>query len=41
LTAGSLDQLQAEHAELTQVLIDAKVVIAEKEGAHRALLSCA
>jgi hypothetical protein len=31
-TAASLAQLQEEHAELTHVLIEAKVSIAEKEG---------
>lgn len=31
-TAASLAQLQSEHAEVTHVLIDAKVEIAEKKG---------
>lgn len=40
-TAASLQQLQAEHAELTQALIEAKVSIAEKEGGCTLLFTCA
>lgn len=31
-TAAALEQLQSEHADLTHVLIEAKVELAEKKG---------